>query len=410
MKRILGAALAFCLLAGCGNAAVETMLLTDADIKSGEPRFVKTEEYGPWEREELLQLEDADTGGTMGFDLRSRDVASADLAAVRERLARLSFDTDTTWPAVLPEGLNPQEMLDLGKNPGLGVRALQAAGVTGRGVSIAIVDQGLLLEHQEYAGRIMSYELLHNFVGEGASMHGPAVASIAVGSTCGVAPGAKVYYIASTFGTFSKEGFTGDLSYMAQAIRRVLAINELLPEGEKIRAISISKGFELEEKGGRQVFDAIEEAKAAQVLVVTTSLEHNYGVELWGLGRSAAADPENPASYTVGSFFSQYFMDTNGKLNGLPTLFVPMDARSVASFSAADSYAYYSTGGLSWTVPWLAGMYALCLQENQTLAPERFLQLALETGRVNTVELGGKTYTLGMVIDPERLVEAAKNA
>ena len=48
--------------------------------------------------------------------------------------------------------------MELGKDPGLGVRQLQAQGITGSGVGIAIIDQPMLVDHQEYASRLKLYE------------------------------------------------------------------------------------------------------------------------------------------------------------------------------------------------------------------------------------------------------------
>lgn len=72
-----------------------------------------------------------------------------------------------------------------------------------------------------------------------ATLHGCALASIAVGRTCGVAPDASLYYEASWL--LDDQGRL-TYSYYAQAIRRILFINAQLPEAEKIRVISISRG------------------------------------------------------------------------------------------------------------------------------------------------------------------------
>ena len=58
----------------------------------------------------------------------------------------------------------------LGKNPGLGVRALHEMGYTGAGVRIAIINQGLNPDYMEYADNLMGYEYVHSL--KGASMHG----------------------------------------------------------------------------------------------------------------------------------------------------------------------------------------------------------------------------------------------
>ena len=105
----------------------------------------------------------------------------------------LSFDEQTKFPDEgMPEWFDPESEIELGKNPGFGIRELHKKGITGKGVNIGIVDQELHL-HEEYKGKIRYYynanEMRHD-----ASMHGPAVTSLAVGETCGTAPDANVYY------------------------------------------------------------------------------------------------------------------------------------------------------------------------------------------------------------------------
>jgi subtilisin family serine protease len=86
-------------------------------------------------------------------------------------------------------------LIEAGRNPGLGVRKLHESGIDGRGVGLAIIDQPLLREHSEYKHALVKYEAIE-VDGFGPQMHGPAVASLAVGKTCGVAPGASLYYFA----------------------------------------------------------------------------------------------------------------------------------------------------------------------------------------------------------------------
>ena len=48
-------------------------------------------------------------------------------------------------------------LLEAGRDPGLGVHSLQARGITGQGVKIAIIDQSLLTDHPEISGAIAAY-------------------------------------------------------------------------------------------------------------------------------------------------------------------------------------------------------------------------------------------------------------
>jgi len=127
-----------------------------------------------------------------------------------------------------------KELMENGKNPGLGVRALHAEGITGQGVNVAIIDQNLLLNHPEFSGKIAAYyDTGCNMSAAEGSMHAPAVTSLLVGNTIGVAPGAKVYFAAAP-------SWTGDSKYYADALNWIVEENRKLPDTDKIRVVSIS--------------------------------------------------------------------------------------------------------------------------------------------------------------------------
>ena len=119
-------------------------------------------------------------------------------------------------------------------------------------------------DHPEISGAIAAYceTGIDSGLNEG-TLHGPAVASILAGQTIGVAPGVQVYYMATPGAADSRPH--------ADALRHILEINETLPEGEKIRAVSVSAA-----PGDRDLFenadlwrDALAEAEAAGLLVLT---------------------------------------------------------------------------------------------------------------------------------------------
>lgn len=83
-----------------------------------------------------------------------------------------------------------------------------------------------------------------------------------------------------------------------------------------------------------------------------------------------------------------------------------MDSRTFASFTAKNSYEYHAKNGVSATCPWLAGLYALCLQVNPELSYEDFINLAFETGASLNLENGSSLQT---VVQPENLINAIKN-
>ena len=134
-----------------------------------------------------------------GYDIRSTDLSESDLQNEYDKLIQATFDSKTVWPDKLPDGFNPEEIMEQYKNPGLNIRSLHEKGITGKGVGIAIIDQPLLVDHIEYKDQLKYYLERDTVNTQDAAMHGAAVASIAVGKNVGVAPEADLYYIADDF-------------------------------------------------------------------------------------------------------------------------------------------------------------------------------------------------------------------
>ncbi len=87
---------------------------------------------------------------------------------------------------------------------------------------------------------------------------------------------------------------------------------------------------------------------------------------------------------------------------------VPMDSRTGAAADGNDQYAFYRQGGWSWSMPYIAGVYALAAQVQPKITPERFWELAMKTGRTVQVKQGDKSYALGPIIDPAALIAGLK--
>lgn len=334
-------------------------------------------------------------------DLRGRDLSKLDLRQSIDDLLYASFDDRTVWPAPerMPAGFDRHKIMELGKNPGLGVRRLHQEGITGRGVRIAIIDQPLLVGHQEYAGRVRLYEEMDLQGQTAPAMHGAAVASIALGKTVGVAPEAELYYIA-------KPAMPISLQQRAQCIQRIIAINAQLPKDNKIRVISMSKGWRPSDEGYREIMDAVHQAQAAGMLFVCTGgpcLQEEF--EFDALGRSPLADPDVFESYEPGLFWAKGFWAGRYTPSSL-SFAVPMDSRTTAGPEGIHEYVFYRIGGASWAVPYIAGVYALAVQVDPAITPERFWRLAVRTGRTIEVKRSGVTKRLGAILDPVRLIRA----
>lgn len=334
----------------------------------------------------------SNSGDSWQVDLRSRDLTNLDLSGRIDDLFYADFDSKIKWPDKLPDGFDPNVIMELGKNPGLGLRELHKKGITGKRVGIAIIDQGLLVDHVEYKDQLKMYEEIH-CGDEGAQMHGPGVASIAVGKTVGVAPEADLYYIAETHGIYNENGeFEYDLTWTAKSINRIIEINKTLPEDKKIRVISISLGIGEKMNGYKEVFESIKKAKQEGIYTVYVGSE-----KYMGLGRNSLKDADDIVSYTKGEFWKDQKYNNS-------ELLIPMDSRCVASPTGINDYVFYREGGMSWTVPYVAGLYALACQVKPDITPNVFWKLAFNTSDMLITNNSTKEK-LGKIVNPVKLIE-----
>ncbi len=340
---------------------------------------------------------------SLSVDLRSRDVSALDLRARAQDLSYAAFDNYTRWPSAdrLPEGFDPAGILAKGSDPGLGLRALHAQGVTGRGVGIGIIDVPLLLDHREYAAQLRWHEsLLEVLRPLPASLHGPAVASIAVGRTVGVAPEADLYFIATSFDGPRPLFLMPHL--FAQAIRRFVDINRALPTNRKIRAISLSQGWGDAAVGCHDAEAAVALARADGIAFFSVTRNAAHG----GLGRPPLSDPDSFAAHVPAWMWRD---DRFGGLTRAKLFSIPIDNRTLASEAGPEAMVHFPIGGHSWGPPFMAGVYALAAQVDPSITPERFLDLALRHAW-RRPDATAENRIASLILDPAALVAALKTA
>ncbi len=302
-------------------------------------------------------------------DVRFTDLTKLDPAKVKGVAPTLWTHEDTKWPSAVKEYAT--RMIEEAKNPGLGVRALHKEGVTGRGVNVAIIDQPLCDDHPEFSGKIAAYKNLCTGEGSDSSMHGPAVLSLLAGETIGTAPGARVYFAAAP-------SWTADAALQAQALDWIIAANEKLPAGNKIRVVSISAA----PSGPGSPFTknnvdwdkAVARAEAAGILVLDCT--QNHGI-IGACFVDPGSDREDPASYKPG------FPGREGSHPG--HLLVPTSPRTTAEEyrKGECGYQYTGRGGLSWAIPYAAGVLAMGWQVRPELTKEQMVDLLMKSAHTD---------------------------
>lgn len=397
--------------------------------------FVYYDDYGTQPTIPAGKYEDLPKGSHDNIrDARGYDISRLNLT--EEQLLNLTIDKTTIMSEEQRAILAPY--IEKMKDPGLGVRDLHAQGYTGKGVKMAIIDQPLG-RHNEYADNIVEmHDINAEKFGWRASMHGAAVASIAVGKEVGIAPDADVVYYSAinltkdpdeiqaykeriqqeliihngsnNYSKYLKEQLDNIEKYgecmsnrpHAEAINKILDENEKLPKEKRVTVISISWGFDRLAPGYDELMQAIQRAKEQGVFVVSTALEEQYGMSTCGANRDPKGDVNDPESYEAGAFWKDY--SDRAAWNSQKLLLVPMDHRTVADFTDPTSFRYEGNdGGMSWSTPWLAGMYVLAKQADPDITPEKFWKLALETSDECTNNDNGKF--VGRMLNSKNLIQ-----
>jgi len=298
-------------------------------------------------------------------DVRNRDLRAYDFSKKPSLIPTLWFNTATRWPNPdkLPPGVIPGRIMEKAKNPGLGIRAIHARGITGVGVTMAIIDQPMSVHHPQFDGKIIAYKDFSRPPAFKTSMHGPAVTSLLVGKTIGTAPGAKLYFAAVP-------SWLLDAAYYQRALDWLISVNKSLPPGQKIRVVSVSAA----PSGPGTPYTkntinweaALKRAKAAGILVLDCT--QNHGVI--GPCYLDAKYPENVKKCRPG--FPGY---EPGSYPG--QVLAPCSPRSQAEewFEGAYTLQYMGRGGLSWSVPYAAGVLSLGWQVNPKLSNQANLDL-----------------------------------
>ena len=407
------------------DATSSASLPLPTDFPSEKPYFIRVPAQADWSKMNWIRrpppaFELAHKWGPF-FDLRQVDLSRLDLMDHAQDLLTSFFDTETKWPEELPAGFDPGKILDVNRNPSLGLRELHARGFTGKGVSVAVIDTPFLLNHEEYADRLRFYGEV-NALGE-ANFHGTLVTSILAGRACGVAPEAEIYYVGNrNYDIAPKDGATvPNAAHIAKAIDALLEANAQLPREKRIRVISISAAWGPKNPGFKAANKAVRKAAEAGIFVVSGNItvEHEPGFWFWGLDRAASDSPGEPVAYRVLSWkdwisqiagrdgFEKFYEKRLKKAGSPEFLLISEGPRTVAHPFGRSAYGFYPMGGWSSVMPYIAGLYALACQVKPEITPEVFWQAALATGDPMPIKTGWATYA-GKRINPARLIESLR--
>jgi hypothetical protein len=321
-------------------------------------------------------------------DIRWKDLRKIESQLDSSIIKTLKFNEKTIWPDKYKSYAS--FLLSAGKNPGLEIRNLHKQGITGKGIVVAIIDQNICLDHPEYINKIKEYhDVGCKTPPNSSSMHGPAVTSLLVGDYIGTAPDAKIYFVAAP-------SWTKDAKYQADALNWIIDKNITLPEGEKIRAVSVSgapSGLGTPFTKNTFLWDsAYSRAIKSGLIVIDCTV--NYGITA-----PCYNDIDNPdsVSRSLPGFPGMAFKADSTRIC------VPNSLRTVAEQyrQGVYSYTYCGRGGISWAEPYLVGVLALGWQLRPDITGQEMIRLLYSSAYLK--ENGAK------IIQPKAFVDSVKS-
>lgn len=295
----------------------------------------------------------------------------ADLSNSPALANSLTFSDQTSFSKV-PEGFSKNGLLQWGKYPGLNIDILQKYGYTGKGSVVAYVDQPVKVKNNEqYKSANIHYK---NNAESDTSMHGPAVLSLLVGKDIGTAPDTEVYY-------YAHASWKGDQKTHAQCLYQIIEQNKKLSKKKKITMVGFSDNIDLTEKNA----DAFKKAvKACE----------DAGIMVWFCGDySSASFIPNSDKNNFENVLRDY---EYGKMEPHELVYVPASGRTTSYEEGNKSYIYWSVGGLSWTMPYMLGLYGIVKQIDPSLTQDDIKKLVVQTAYVNSAGM--------KIVDPVEFV------
>lgn len=237
--------------------------------------------------------------------------------------------------------------------------------LTGKGCVIGIIDQPSWLGNPLFSENIAS---LFQVAGAScarendkwAPMHGAAVVSIAVGEI-GVAREASVVYAAIRTSL-------GRRTLLANHEHALEAFQAYANAGNRLDVLSTSHGWRDWEAGAKQNRDLVEWFEARNIPVFSTNEPMIYPCGPLGLAADWRKLPTPPERYHR-------------------QIAIPVDERLIAcrnrqEIDRCGSLFYrIQSGGISWAVPFLAGLFALAREASPRITRHQFQDLLLRTGR-----------------------------
>lgn len=292
----------------------------------------------------------------------------------KEQFANINFDSNTKFSKAQQVKFKPQELLERGKNFGLGLEKLHKAGIDGTGINVAIIDWAFDIDNDEFLdkegkSRVVIYddEKANEKFQNRDGFHGKSVTSLFAGSNTGVAPKAKINYFAINDCPLKND--------RQDILEKILDINN--SGGEKIEIVSMSSSFQNDEENEKYT-NRLKE-KGCAFLSSTNFWKHFvYG------DRNTYEDLDDPNNINIMEMLKGHS----------EKICIPCGGRSYPQIR--KGYMYCGGGSASWAIPQVAGLYVISKQMDKNITYDEFSDVCVKTCHINKEGI--------KVINPEGIV------
>jgi len=383
--------------------------------------------------------------GLCGVDLSDWDLSDLSLEFFR----KLCFDSNTKFSEEQIQKFHPQELLEMAKAPSQDISRLHSQGISGQGLKVAVIDTNIDSEHEFFSNGNIQMKSSSS-IGD-TEAHGLTVVS----ALSQIVPDAQIdYYPYNKRDKQNKDSVREEIidEIIKSGVKIISMSSSFDSEDTRKRVLEKCKSAgvtlidqpafnehftycfrDIDENGEEHFEEAFMESEKASL----SEEEWKKGKEIYRnlLRKYGATDRENLTEMIKADSNTEEKIK-EGVLNRLERFGqvlecehyegeggvrhiskqqtiqeelarkqVSRDKRPVEmacggrSFAAPDGYKYWGTCSNSYTIPQIAGLYALAKQTSSNLTFEQFSELANQTA----MQIENR-----LVVSPEKLIERVK--
>lgn len=258
-----------------------------------------------------------------------------------------------------------------------------SATLTGAGIDIYIVDTGINYSHEQFGGRaVYGTDIARTASGSvvdprgsDCDGHGTHVASLAAGTTTGVAPGSRVFSV--------RVLDCNGLGEVADVVKGLKWIADHHTNG-RLAVVNLSLGVDLGDDGG-PLDKAVRNLVADGVVVVVAAGNGDSAGRPLDACRISPAD--EPIALTVGATRFDDAITSFSNFGPCVDVFAPggSNQRPVVGAWYTSSTAYNNEKGTSMASPLAAGYAALLGQQQPSLCPQQIHDTVVARATPNVI-------------------------